>query len=77
MYVCICVSVYVPTKCFHTQHIHTYLQIKKYVLFKNFFLSDTGEKIAQNQLTIGVKLNKTHTLENIEIVTNLGIGSTS
>ena len=31
VYVCIRVSVYAPTKCFHTQHMHTYLQIKKYV----------------------------------------------
>lgn len=35
-----------------------------------------GEKVTWNQLTIGIKLNKTHTVENIEIITNLGIGST-
>ena len=40
-------------------------------------MTPRGEKITQNQLTIGVKLNKTYTLENIEIITNLGIRSTS
>ena len=35
-----------------------------------------GEKVTWNQLTIGIKLNKTHTVENTEIITNLGIGST-
>lgn len=40
-------------------------------------MTPRGEKITQNQLTIGGKLNKTHTLESIEIITNLGIGSTS
>ena len=40
-------------------------------------MTPRGEKITQNQLTIDGKLNKTHTLESIEIITNLGIGSTS
>lgn len=33
VWVCIRVYVYVPTKCFHIQHMHTYTQIKKCLLF--------------------------------------------
>ena len=40
-------------------------------------MTPRGKKVTQNQLTIGIKLNKTHTPENTEIMTDLGIGSPS